>query len=89
LRGEIVLPAAGRGRILFGADGPVKVWVNGRAAGCEPKATNPAIEDSYAGPAVWKKGRNTVLMALATNAGQAWGVIARCERGTGKGSSGR
>jgi hypothetical protein len=79
VRGEVELKAGGRGRFLFGADGPVKVWVNGREAACEPKATNPAVEDSYACPAAWKKGKNTVLFALATNAGRAWGVVGRCE----------
>jgi hypothetical protein len=79
VQGEIELKAGGAGRLLFGADGPVKVWVNGREAACEPKATNPSVADSYQCPAVWKKGQNTVLFALATNDGRAWGVIGRCE----------
>jgi hypothetical protein len=79
VKGEVVLKSGGRGRLLFGADGPVKVWVNGKAVACEPAATNPAVGDGYACPAAWKKGLNTVLFALATNGGRAWGVIARPE----------
>ena len=70
-------PRAGRGRLLYGADGPVKVWINGRAADCRPEATNPAVADEYSAPARWKAGRNEVLFALRTNRGKAWGVIAR------------
>ena len=59
----------------------MKILVTG-AAGCEPKASNPAIEDSYACPAAWRKGLNTVLFALATNHGKAWGVYAAAATGT-------
>ncbi len=77
VRGSIELPRAGKGRLLYGADGPVRVWVNGKPAGCEPKATNPAAPDEYQADVTWKKGRNDLLFALRTNKGNAWGLIAR------------
>jgi len=77
LRATIDLERGGRGRLLFGADGPVKVWVNGKAAGSEPEASNPALPDEYAVPASWQAGSNTVIFALSTNRGHAWGVTAK------------
>lgn len=77
IRGTVDLPRGGAGRLLYGADGPVKVWVNGDEAGCEPNATTPCTADAYAAPATWLPGRNEVLFALATDGGKAWGVMAR------------
>lgn len=77
IRTTIKRKAAGAGTLLYGADGPVKVWVNGKAVDCRPKASNPAIADEYPVPLRWKKGANEVLFALHTNNGRAWGVIVR------------
>ncbi len=77
IRGTITVPRSGKGVLLYGADGPVKVWVNGRAVGCEPRATNPARIDEYRARVAWKKGRNAILVAMHTNRGQAWGFIGR------------
>lgn len=79
--GTIVLPRAGKGELRFGADGPVRVWVNGRPCACEPAATNPAVPGQFAGAACWKKGLNRIVFALNTNGGKAWGVMARCVYG--------
>lgn len=76
--GSIALPKVGAGSLLYGADGPVRVWVNGRACACQPDATNPAVPGQYRGPARWKKGLNRIVFALNTNGGKAWGVMARC-----------
>jgi len=70
---------AGAGRLLYGADGPVKVWVNGKEADCRPKATNPAGTGEYQAKLRWKKGQNAILFALATNSGHAWGIYAGAE----------
>ena len=78
--GTIKMPTGGKGALLYGADGPVRVWVNGKPAGCQPKATNPIVLDQYRAAATWKKGRNEILFDLDTNKGQAWGVCARGER---------
>ena len=71
------------GALAYGADGPVKVWVNGRAVDCRPKATNPARIGQYVTPVTWKKGVNRISFALATNRGKAWGVQARVLRSRG------
>jgi beta-galactosidase len=67
---------ASRGSLLYGADGPVRVWINGRVEDCRPDATNPAIETSYRAPVAWQKGQNEIVFALSTNHGKAWGVYA-------------
>ncbi len=74
------LPAACKGRLLYGADGPVKVWLNGEEIDCRPNATNPAIIGQYAVNADWKKGANTLTFAIHTNSGKAWGIVVRATR---------
>jgi len=64
------------GLLLYGADGPGKVWVNGEAVDARHNAANPATPGEYRVKVSWKKGRNDVLFALATNLGRAWGLYA-------------
>jgi hypothetical protein len=66
----------GPGRLLYGADGPVKVWINGREAGCRPEATNPAVPGAFSADTTWEAGDNEIVFALLTNHGRAWGVFA-------------
>lgn len=77
IRGTLTLPKAAPGELLYGSDGPVRVWVNGAPVGCQPRATNPIITDQYTASVKWKKGRNEVVFALDTNKGRAWGICAR------------
>ena len=65
----------GKGELRYGADGPVKVWVNGREVDCRPQATNPAVAGAFKPSVTWKKGNNSIMFALATNAGKAWGLF--------------
>lgn len=65
---------AGGGMLSFGADGPVKVFVNGIEVACKPKATNPIINAEFSAQVCWKKGKNEVVFALDINKGNAWGV---------------
>lgn len=67
---------ATNGSILYGSDGPVKVWINGMETDCQPDAANPAFAAKYQAPTNWKKGQNHILFALATNNGKAWGIFA-------------
>ena len=72
---------AAKGELLYGADGPVRVWVNGRAVGCVPGATNPAVAGAHRAAAAWKKGVNEIVFGLLTNQGRAWGVFASVRAG--------
>lgn len=64
-----------KGELRFGADGPVKVWVNGREAACEPKASNPAVPGLFKARVSWKRGSNSIMIALSSNGGKAWGLF--------------
>jgi hypothetical protein len=77
LEAKVKLNRGWKGSLAYGSDGPVKVWVNGREAGCQAKAANPAIAGQYIANVAWKKGANRITFALATNHGRAWGVQAR------------
>jgi hypothetical protein len=75
-RGFLRFRKAVRGRLRFGADGPVKVFVNRKSVGCDPKATNPANQHISLAPVAWKKGKNEIVVAIRTHHGQAWGFAA-------------
>lgn len=77
VKGRLVSPKGAKGNLLYGSDGPVKVWVNGKAVGCQPAATNPSVPDQYSAAVAWKKGPNSVVFAIHSNSGNAWGIIAR------------
>jgi alpha-galactosidase len=64
-----------KGELRFGADGPVKVWVNGREVACQPAAATPAVPGGFKTPVTWKKGANAILFALCSNNGKAWGLF--------------
>lgn len=77
LRADVELPHAFAGKLLFGSDGPVKVWVNGQEIGVIADATNPCKPDEYQLPTNWLEGLNDIVFALDTNGGNAWGLCAR------------
>ena len=79
LKGTVQMKKGGKGRLLYGADGPVKVWVNGKEADCRPNATNPAVPGEYYCFVDWLKGKNEIIFVINTNCGKAWGVIAECK----------
>lgn len=68
--------AGGRGLLKLGYDGPVRVWLNGRELFCGP-GTNPALPDQLSLYADFVQGENTLLIALDSNRGKAWGIYAR------------
>ncbi len=80
LQAELKLPAASEGRLAYGADGPIKAWLNGTQIDCRPDATNPAVIGEYVVPASWKKGVNMLTFAINTNGGKAWGIVVRATR---------
>ncbi len=78
-RGAVVTKKAGSGTLTIGADGPFKVFVNGKEMGCNTKATNPIDANMMTIKALWKKGKNEVVIALRTNNGGAWGFHAKVQ----------
>ncbi len=61
-------------RLLFGYDGPVKMFVDGKAVYTDKNGTNPIVPEQHHLDAVWEKGRHEVMFALALHHGAAWGV---------------
>jgi len=77
IRGKLNFSKAGMGHLLYGVDGPIKVWVNGKAVDWRPGAKHPCIPDQYQVPVKWKKGDNSLLFAIHTNQGRARGISVR------------
>ncbi|MEI6168995.1 MAG: alpha-glucosidase/alpha-galactosidase [bacterium] len=77
LRSSALLARAGAGYFLYGPDAPFKAWVNGKEIGCDEHCSNPGCSGKYRAAVKWKKGRNEVVMAMHTNHGNSWGVIAQ------------
>ncbi|HUU60028.1 MAG TPA: sialate O-acetylesterase, partial [Phycisphaerae bacterium] len=67
-------------RAWVGYDGPVKLWVDGRGRLHDPKGTNPANSADAAVDFPAAAGPHTVLAALGSNRGLAWGIFLRFER---------
>ncbi len=76
-RGVQTMTKAGTQKLVIGADGPFKVFVNGKEVGCNPKATNPVSGSMIMLDVDWKKGKNEVVLAMHTNKGNAWGFSAK------------
>ncbi|NQU11781.1 Gfo/Idh/MocA family oxidoreductase [bacterium] len=72
-------PRTGPATLCFGADGPAKAWVNGKEAGVWPTLTNPSAADKCRAKVDLRKGPNELVVAMDTNAGNAWGIFARFE----------
>ena len=74
-------PEAMKLTVLFGYDGPVKLFADGRQVYHDPNGTNPAVPDAHR--IVLKPlaaGRHELMVALASNKGLAWGIWLRLER---------
>ena len=67
-------------RLLFGYDGPVKVFIDKQACFADPAGTNPITIDEAKIDFAADKGEHEVMIALGTNQGKAWGVCARLDR---------
>jgi hypothetical protein len=65
-----------RAIVSLGYDGPVRVWLNGALIFCGP-GTNPALPDMVSVYGMLKKGENTLVIALDSNQGKAWGIFCR------------
>ncbi len=69
-------------RAWLGYDGPVKVWVDGHEIFCDPEAGPPAAFDDAKVEFAASAGEHELVVALASLAGQAWGVFLRLEQRT-------
>jgi predicted dehydrogenase len=68
---------AGKANIFFGADGPCRIWLNGKPAAVYTDLTNPAVADRFTIPVSVRKGANDIVVAMDTNEGRAWGIFLR------------
>ncbi|MBI5722338.1 MAG: alpha/beta hydrolase [Planctomycetes bacterium] len=66
--------------LMFGYDGPVKVFCDGKEVFCDPKGINPIRIDEARAVCECGKGRHEIVFALMTNKGLAWGVCLRIQR---------
>lgn len=64
---------------LLGYDGPIKVWVDGRNTFCDHLGTNPAQPDEAGFLLDLTAGRHEIMLALASNSGNTYGVYLRFE----------
>ena len=69
------MPRTERARFMYGADGPVKVWLNGQEADCRVEPGDGESPQEYRTHVEWREGENTLVFAIDTNNGKsAWGV---------------
>ena len=67
----------GTGTLLFGYDGPVRVFLDGVEVFADPNGTNPAVVDARRIPLRLPLGDHVLTVAMDTNDGKAWGIYAR------------
>ena len=67
-------------RLLFGYDGPVKVFIDGKERFADAAGINPITIDEAKLDFAASTGRHEVVLALGTNQGKAWGICARLDR---------
>jgi hypothetical protein len=65
---------------VLGYDGPVRVWIDGRACFTDPHGTNPACPTDTYIPFAAKRGTHEIVVALDSNGGRAWGIYLRFKR---------
>ena len=74
LRVTARMPRSERARLMYGAHGPVKLWVNGREADYRPDSGraapgHPATPEEYRTLVDWREGDNALVFALDTRNG--------------------
>lgn len=66
--------------LVFGYDGPLKVWMDGKKVFHDPAGVNPASTEKARVITSAAPGEHEAIMALGTNHGAAWGIYFRFER---------
>lgn len=59
----------------YGADAPLKAWLNGEEVDCRLDAAPPAKPSQFLVKAKGQEGANTAVFVISTNGGKACGVI--------------
>lgn len=67
-------------RAWLGYDGPVKLFIDGGEVHHDPTGTNPAKVNDAKADFTATPGGHTIVVALGSNDGRAWGVFLRLER---------
>ncbi len=65
---------------LLGYDGPVKMWIDGKECLHDPDGINPATAGKGRAAIQATAGVHSILVALGSNCGKAWGIYLRLER---------
>ena len=66
--------------ISLGADGPIKVWHDGKAVLTDAKAKPPILPDDQGVAVTAKAGAHEIIVALASKKDQAYGISLRLAR---------
>ncbi len=74
IRASYDVPETMELRLLFGYDGPVKLFCDGKEVFADPNGKNPIVTESHKLGVLWKKGVHEIVFALAMRNGNAWGV---------------
>ncbi len=64
----------GNATLLFGYDGPVRVFLDGVEVFADPQGTNPAVIDARRIPLRLPPGEHELSVAIDVNQGRAWGI---------------
>jgi len=66
--------------VLLGYDGPIKLFVDGKAVFHDPQGTPPARPDTASPEVSLAAGEHAIAVALDADQGRAWGVFLRLRR---------
>ena len=77
--GRCDAPPSGRGAILLGYDGPIKVWIDRRMVHHDPEGAGPLVMDAVRVPLALAPGAHEVIVALGSGHGRAAGFTVRFE----------
>lgn len=77
LRTAVAVKEAGCFKISMGADSPYRIWINGREAAVNLKATNPCNADEYGHEVEFQAGRNEIVLSFDGRMGKGWGINMR------------
>ncbi len=66
--------------VLFGYDGKIKIWIDGREKFRDPKGGPPMLMDSKKIRWNATRGIHEIVIAFGSDTGEAWGICMRLQR---------